>query len=157
MVWKLPPTLSILEALSAVAGDKVHILSSKTAEVDGFGLSERFSVNWVSEKNQILSNDQGSSYGGYLGFPSIAFLMIFGILPYDIYLAKKLEKTPWAELKTKYEDKEVVVATALQHWSDFDKERIKKFTDWILKMLESLELKKIEKSPKPLSDFVGKE
>ena len=157
MTLKLPPTLSVLEALGAVAGDRIHIISSGAAEVDGFGHSERFSVKWVSEKNEITSNDQGSIYGGYLGFPSIAFLMILGVLPYDIYIAKKLENIPWADLKTKYEDKELVVATALQHWSGLDKERLNKFTDWILKMLESLELKKIEKSPKPISDFVGKE
>ena len=157
MEWKIPPKIEVLQALGAVAKDKVRFISSTESEVESFNGKEVFSVVWKSEKNSISSTDSSSTYAGHLGYPAIAFLMILGVLPYDIYLGKKLVDTPWKELKDAYKDHHLIINEATQDWNDFDKQRLEKFADWILKMIEGLNLVKLEEEPKTISDFVGKE
>jgi hypothetical protein len=157
MRWKLPPKIEILQALSSVAADRVRFVSSDEAEVKDSEGKGHFSVVWKSEKNAISSNDSGSMYAGHLGYPAIAFLMILGVIPYDMYLGRKLAEIPWKDLKDAYKDHRLIINEATKDWGDLDKQRLEKFVDWILKMLESLDLVKLEESPKTLSDFVGKE
>ncbi|MBR9681742.1 MAG: hypothetical protein GOV00_03000 [Candidatus Altiarchaeota archaeon] len=157
MGWKLPPKIKVLEALGAVSGNKVHVLSSEKAEVESFDGSEKFLVIWKPEKSAITSNDSGSEYGGYLGHPSLAFLMVLGVLPFDLYLGRKLAEVPWSKLKNRYKDHLLIIKEATINWSDLDKQRMDKFVDWILKMLEGLDLNKPDEGPRTLTEFVGKE
>ncbi len=157
MGWKVPPKIEVLQALGAVADDKVRFVSAENAEVESFDGKEKFEVFWKPEKNAISSNDSSSTYAGYLGYPALAFLMVLGVLPYDIYLGRKLSGIPWKKLKDAYKDHQLIIKEATNGWSALDKQRLEKFADWILGMLEGLELVKLDESPKTLPDFVGKE
>ena len=157
MGWKLPPELKVMEALSAVADNRVHVVSSEKAEITDNTKTKKFSVVWKSEDNTIDSDDSGSAYGGYISWPPLAFLMVLGVLPYDMYLGRKLASVPWSRLKDKYKDHDSVAREAVFGWEPQDRERLKKFNDWILKMLEGMELEKPEKGAAKLTDFVGKE
>ena len=115
----MPPRIKILEALGAIAdkrievkGDRAKVISSTTKSKDFEGAQK----SWISDmhgknyavtfdgKNKIISNDDGSYFKGYLGYPSIAFLMLKKILPYDEKIAVALKDIKWKELNEKFKD-----------------------------------------------------
>ncbi|MEA2715159.1 MAG: hypothetical protein QOG91_187 [Candidatus Parcubacteria bacterium] len=51
-----------------------------------------------------MANDNGSYWKGYLGYPSIAFLMKEGIISYDKTLADLLKGMAWKDINQKFAD-----------------------------------------------------
>jgi hypothetical protein len=76
-----PPRVKVLEALGAVSGGRVRVLSEREAEVDAFG-GPAYLQGYVDlEKRVADSDDNGTVYRGYVGYPIIAFLMGFKETP----------------------------------------------------------------------------
>ncbi len=105
--WKVPPDIKVWEALGAIADGRVH-LRENGAEVVSSDGSRKYTVVF-QPPDRIFSNDNGSVYKGYLGYPAIAFLMLKGLLPYDPQLAEKLKGVPWKELNEKFKKYHVVM------------------------------------------------
>ena len=99
--WKLPPRIKVLEALGSIADGRIVFLSEREARVTSSTGERTYTVKWNGDRG-IDSNDNGSVFRGYLGYPSIAFLMLKGILPYDEKLAKALKGIPWKRLNERY-------------------------------------------------------
>lgn len=91
----------MLEALGCIADGRVQLVSNVEARVIGSDGTRVYRVLWDGGLG-ITSNDNGSMYKGYLGYPSIAFLMLKGVLPYDEKLAEALKGIPWRELNEKF-------------------------------------------------------
>jgi len=49
-------------------------------------------------KRIAYSDDNGTKYRGYMGYPILSLLMIEGILPIDRALAEALKGIPWKQL-----------------------------------------------------------
>ncbi|MBR9679542.1 MAG: hypothetical protein GOU99_00665 [Candidatus Altiarchaeota archaeon] len=156
MNWKIPPKLKILEALGAIADNRVKIIDSENAEVISEDKTERFLVTRDLASNAIMSNDQESSEKGFLGYPSLAVLMINGVLPYDIQLAKKLKNVPWKRLRDTYKDYDVEFHELVKGWSSQDQKRLFQYVRWISSMLGELGLEKLDDKDATLSEFIGK-
>ncbi|MEM4790951.1 MAG: hypothetical protein QXP54_06020 [Thermofilum sp.] len=101
LYWRLPPRIKVLEALGCIADGRVQFVSDREARVTGSDGTRTYRVVWDGGLG-ITSNDNGSMYKGYLGYPSIAFLMLKGILPYDEKLAEALKGIPWRDLNEKF-------------------------------------------------------
>jgi hypothetical protein len=99
--WKLPPRIKVLEALGCIADGRIEFVSETEARVVGSDGTRVYRVVWDG-KLGISSNDNGSLYKGYLGYPAIAFLMLKGVLPFDEKLAEALKGIPWRELNEKF-------------------------------------------------------
>jgi len=96
--WDVPPRVKVFEALGSIADNRVKI-SGNTAVVLS-SLSDRsYTVKWDGAKG-IFSDDNGSLWQGYLGYPIIAFLMLKKQLPFDARLASSLKGIPWKKLNT---------------------------------------------------------
>ncbi len=100
-VWKIPPRIKILEALGCIADGRIKFISEHEARVISSTGERTYTVKWNGDK-AIFADDNGSVYRGYLGYPSIAFLMLKGLLPFDKRIAEGLKGVPWKKLNEKY-------------------------------------------------------
>jgi len=102
MNWKLPPKIKIYEALGALAdgrlekdGDEIRVYSSTR--------SKYYNV-WLGEPDEIMTNDNGSFWVGYLGYPALSYLMSIGDLPLEESYAQALSGIQWKDLNTQYKN-----------------------------------------------------
>jgi hypothetical protein len=107
MLWKLPPRIKVLEALGSIADHRVE-LAGDTAKVVSSRGDRTYTVRYAPERNEIDSDDNGSVYRGYLGYPSIALLMLKAKLPFEERYAEALKKIPWKILNETYKSYAVV-------------------------------------------------
>ncbi|AKG38773.1 MAG: hypothetical protein ACP5II_03290 [Infirmifilum sp.] len=142
--WKLPPRVKVLEALGCIGDSRIQFVSEREARVVGSDGSRVYRVVWDGGRG-IASNDNGSVYRGYLGYPSIAFLMLKGVLPFDEKLAEALRGIPWREINEKfksYRDTEKYVKEVLAgkgvNWAYVEAYVVK-----VLREIEGLKLYKI--------------
>jgi len=105
--WKIPPRIKVLEALGCIADGRIKFVGEKEAVVVSSTGERSYKVTWDGGK-AIMSTDNGSLYRGYLGYPSIAFLMLKGILPFDKRLAEALKGIPWKKLNETYKKYRIV-------------------------------------------------
>lgn len=101
MRWKLPPRIKIYEALGAVGDKRVKVNGSEGMVTSSSG-GKKYHVRFDPEHNSITSNDNGSYWQGYLGYPAIAFLIENGVLHHSVLCAKALENITWKDINTKF-------------------------------------------------------
>ncbi len=101
MLWKFPPKIKIYEALGSI-GDKRISVAENTAEVYSSSRRKKYIVKYDPDINAIMANDNASYWAGYLGYPSIAFLLVKGIIDYNPKYANALKEIPWKDINVKY-------------------------------------------------------
>lgn len=105
MEWLLPHRMKVYEALGCIGDGRIKISESgNEAEVISSSRGKTYSVKYDSEKNAIMANDNGSYWKGYLGYPSIAFLMLKGIIKYDLKYAEALKDIKWKDFNTQFKN-----------------------------------------------------
>jgi hypothetical protein len=100
--WTLPPEVKVWEALTAIGNGGVKFVSEGHAKVTSSLGEHRYDVFFDLEKKAIIADDNGSRWQGYLGYPSLAILMLKGLLPFEQRFAKALAGVKWAVLNKKY-------------------------------------------------------
>jgi hypothetical protein len=121
MKWKEPPIIKIYEALGAVADNRVEVIDN-IAKVYSSSRNKYYDVIYDPAKNAIMSNDNGSYWQGYLGYPSIAFLMEKGIISYQSDVGNLLKNIAWKDINQKFNnDFERTLDFILLDKSDDDK------------------------------------
>ncbi|MBQ6655176.1 MAG: hypothetical protein IJM79_06610 [Erysipelotrichaceae bacterium] len=102
MMKKLPPIEKIYEAYSAIADGRVN-MHEHYAEVTS---SDRTKDYIVTFNNRVYSsNDNGSYWQSYAGYPIIAVLMLQGLLSYDASTAMLFKNINWKKLNTQYKNR----------------------------------------------------
>ncbi len=144
MFWKVPPRIKVLEALTCIADGKIKIIDNEAKVVSSMGDRE-YRVVYDEEKNAIFSNDNGSIYKGYLGYPAIAFLMVKGKLPYSEKIAIALKNIKWRKLNEKYKRYFVVekIVKNIAKKRGVNKEEINEFIEKVLNEIKSMKIKKL--------------
>lgn len=110
MKWKLPPAIKIYEALGAVADGRVEVDDKDnegvvSARVFSSSRNKFYMVFWDEMKQAIMTNDNGTYWQGYLGYPGLAFLMKIGELEYRKEVAQSLEGIAWKDLNTRFNNR----------------------------------------------------
>lgn len=90
------------EAFSAIADGRVKF-SGDRAEVISSDRKKLYTVTW--EGDLYASNDNGSYWQGYAGYPMIAVLMLQGRLPLDRQIAGYFKGINWTELNARHKAK----------------------------------------------------
>jgi hypothetical protein len=103
MKWKIPPKIKIYEALGCIGDKRIEILGS-TAKVFSSSRNKFYSVSYNEESNTIMANDNGSYWQGYLGYPSIAFLMLKGKITFNEKFAGVLKGIRWKDINTQFKN-----------------------------------------------------
>ncbi len=95
---RLPPRIKVLEALGSIADERIKLVSDRNAIVVSSSGDRSYRVCVDLEKGIAYSDDNGTRFRKYVGYPIIALLMIKGVLPYDERIAKALKGVPWRKL-----------------------------------------------------------
>lgn len=100
--WKLPPKIKIIEALAAVADERVVNDALLPNEWKCFSVStpwKTYTIMYDEKNNTISSNDSGSVNQSFLWYPAISFLLKIWKLKYDVDVLAMLENIDWLKLK----------------------------------------------------------
>ncbi|MFA4817385.1 MAG: hypothetical protein WC608_01510 [Parcubacteria group bacterium] len=103
MKWKFPPKIKIYEALGVV-GDKRITVSRNKAKVFSSSGNKFYEIEYDPKSGSIMSNDNGSYWQGYLGYPSIAFLMSREKIKYEAKFAGLLKGIKWKDINSKFKN-----------------------------------------------------
>lgn len=139
-----PPRIKVLEALGAVAGGRVRLLSDKQAEVDASEGRRTYRV-YVDVENHVAdSDDNGTVFRNYVGYPIIAVLMAAKILPYHEEIAKPLAGVKWRSLNERYKSYRVVESLVKKKLAEngINSEKVDEAITTVLSSLEQLKLAK---------------
>ncbi|MBO4538481.1 MAG: hypothetical protein J5694_06445 [Erysipelotrichaceae bacterium] len=102
MMKKLPPIEKIYEAYSAIADGRIS-MHEHFAEVTS---SDRTKDYIVTFNNGVYSsNDNGSYWQSYAGYPILAVLILQGKLSYEPKTAALFRNINWKKLNTQYKNK----------------------------------------------------
>lgn len=151
MKWKLPPKIKIYEALGCIGDGRMRMEDNQAQVVSSSG-GKSYTVKYDPGRNAIMSNDNGSYWAGYLGYPSIAFLMAKGVLKYDPECAEALKGIGWKDInvrfKNNFEKTESYIIGLLRE-RGFEEGRIKSEIDRIFSQIEKLNIEKLGPRVKP--------
>ena len=142
MIWKMPPTIKVLEALGAIADGRVEV-KENTATVKSSNLNKRYIVRFYPEKNKIYSTDNASKFHNYIGYPIISFLMLKGMLDYSEGIASALKGIKWKDLNDKFKrNYSLTEKYALKkcEFKSIPPNEVKKFINITIKKLKNLNL-----------------
>ncbi len=106
-----PPRIKILEAIGSIGDERIKILDDKKAQVVSSRGDKVYKVVLVEKGDNVFhtySNDNGTIYRGYIGYPIIAFMMVKGIIPIDKEVMKAMSGVPWKDLNERYKKYSIV-------------------------------------------------
>ena len=151
--WKIPPIIKVYEALGAVADSRVH-LAGDSAKVYSSSGNKFYEVNYDASENAIMTNDNGSYWKGYLGYPAIAYLLATDVLEYKQELGDLLKNITWKDLNTKFKND---FSKTLEHilfpLPDDRKLELEEYTDKLLADVAKLKLKHLGKKVPPPAGY----
>jgi len=107
-ILRPPPRIKVLEALSSIADGRIERVGEKRWRVVSSDGSRIYDVCVNLEKNVAHSDDNGTVYRGYIGYPIIAALMLLGVVPYNDRVAEAVKGIPWRKLNEEYKNYKAV-------------------------------------------------
>ncbi len=149
VVLKLPPKIKVLEALSAVCGGRVKKLNDKLAKVISSDGTREYTVYLDIVKGEVYSDDNGTKYRNYIGYPIIAFMMELGILPKDEAIGKLIANIPWRKLNEQYKSYELVMKHVLSTLQEHGIRpgEVYAYINQVITKLSKYKLRKLESLP----------
>lgn len=154
MTWKQPPIIKVYEALGSI-GDKRITVNGNTAKVRSSEGDKSYDVIYSPNDNAIRANDNASYWAGYLGYPSISFLLATGRLPFNQRLAESLAGFNWKEINTSFKNdftktQEFIDGQVIKKY-EVDIAEFHKEIEEVLQNIEGLQLQKLPRSQRPPS------
>jgi len=142
-LMRLPPRIKILEALSAIADGRIKLLSEKDAEVVSSDGARTYRVYVDLGRRAAYSDDNGTVYRGYVGYPIISFLMARGVLPVDERLGQALKGIPWRKLNEQYKRYDAVMELVKAQLKDrgIPGDEVERYIDAVMERLKGLGLR----------------
>jgi hypothetical protein len=144
---KAPPPIKVLEAAGAIGDGRVNVeQSSKGLVVAKVTSSEGDKQYKVVLKRVIdgyvaYSNDNGTRFRRYVGYPIISLLMLIGALPRDEKVEELLKGVPWKRLNETYKKYSLVEEVIFGKIRDKSKiEEVKRYENEVLSRLRSLNI-----------------
>ena len=153
--WKIPPRIKIYEALGCIADKRIEILKDK-AKVFSSSSNKFYEVIFNEKENSITSNDNGSYWQGYLGYPSIAFLMLTGKIIFDKKYTEAFKGIRWKDMNVKFkrnydQTEEFVLAEAEK--IGFNKKELLVEIEKIISQINNLHINRITTEIKPPQEY----
>ena len=142
---RLPPRIKVLEALSAIADGRVKREGDHYVIASSDG-SRSYTVYIDEARGLVYSNDNGTVYRGYVGYPIVAVLMMLGLLSFSKELSDGLRGIPWRELNEKYKNYSMVMDIIRRRVGEDKWPLYEKFIDEVLNELRKLNLRLMSRS-----------
>ena len=146
-LWKSPPSIKVYEALGCIA-DKRIVEEEDEIRVYSSSRNKYYVVNYDEKENAIVSNDNGSYYVGYVGYPAIAYLMLKEKLSFNQKYADALESIHWKDLNTKFNNDYFLVEEYIhKHYLEKHNISIKEFKLFVEEVLEEIQILQLKMLP----------
>jgi hypothetical protein len=136
---KRPPRIKVLEALGSIADGRIRKEGEKYRVRSSEG--DREYEVWV-KGDLAYSDDNGTKFRHYVGYPIIAVLMMEGRLPFDERIARSLKGVPWRKLNEELKNYSAVEDLVIQEAErrGVKREEIDLFVEKVLNELGRLKL-----------------
>lgn len=154
--WKVPPIIKVYEALGALADGRLESVTATSAQVYSSSGNKYYDVTYDSKAGSIMTNDNGSYWQGYLGYPSITFLMQQEVLSFNETFAEALKGIPWKAWNTKYKndfDKTLEAVDEHVAKNGSNPSDLRTFCENVVKEIEKLNLAKLGPCQKPPTGY----
>lgn len=149
MRWKHPPVIKICEALGAMADGRVEV-SGNSAKVYSSSRNKFYDVACDPASNSIMANDNGSYWQGYLGYPSIAYLLKIGALEYKPSMGELLKGIAWKDVNQKFKnDFDKTLDHILSPLSDSERQKLMDYVGELSLRIKELDLNLLGKKTLP--------
>ncbi|MEN3048250.1 MAG: hypothetical protein ABDH63_05660 [Candidatus Caldarchaeales archaeon] len=141
-VLSTPPRVKVLEALGAVAGGRVTDVTETGCRVAASEGDRVYTVRVDLRTGEASSDDNGTVFRDYVGYPIIAYLMVRGVLPYDQRIAEPLKDVRWRTLNARLKSYRLVEReiAALLRGRGIEWFEVSAFMDEVLRRLGGLQL-----------------
>jgi hypothetical protein len=153
MKWKIPPIIKIYEAFGAIADGRIKV-DGNNATVESSSGNKNYTVIYKPESSAISANDNGSYWQGYLGYPTIAYLISVGIITCEAELMNLLAGIAWKdvnlELKNDYQKvvNSVLDKIEAEHGLE-SATKVRAEAEYVLAQIKELGLTKFKTGLKP--------
>ncbi|HLO57574.1 MAG TPA: hypothetical protein VK179_02450 [Bacteroidales bacterium] len=141
--WKHPPKEKIYEAFSVLADNRYSFTGENSAHVHSSDDTRHYTVKWTIDGDsvKITSDDNGSRWQGYTGYPIIAILMIKNLLKVDPEIIPYFKSIPWNSLNKSFKNNyALAVESVLSGMQKDISEKIRKESDSVFEQLKALNL-----------------
>jgi hypothetical protein len=101
--WQPAPMIKLYEALGTLADARIEV-HGNSAKVYSSSGNKYYEVEYDPVNGAITANDNGSYWVGYLGYPSIAFLLAAGVIQQAPGLADQLKGFAWKDINTRFKN-----------------------------------------------------
>jgi hypothetical protein len=147
--WKHPPIIKIYEALGSVADGRMEVMGNEAKVYSSSG-NKFYTVSYDPDTESIMANDNGSFWKEYLGYPSIAFLMKIGVLPYDEKIGALLKDVKWKDINQQFKnDFDKTLDFILASKTPDEKDALNQFATKVESIVHELNLGMLGKKTKP--------
>ncbi len=148
MRLRQPPRIKVLEAAGAIADGRVHLQGGlqpgmAVARVTSSEGDREYRVAVVVEGSRVraYSDDNGTKFRGYVGYPIISLLMLMGVLPRDQRVEEALKGIDWRRLNETYKKYAVVEGIVLKQASSrAPPAQVEAFRDKVMGALRTLDV-----------------
>jgi hypothetical protein len=139
-----PPRIKFLEALGTVADGRVRVISDSEAEVAASEGDRVYRVFLDLDGGLADSDDNGTRFRNYVGYPIIAFMMVKGLIPYVPKIGDLLKGVRWRSLNERYKSYRVVESHIKEMLAGKGVEPVEvdRFIDEAYRRLAGIELRK---------------
>lgn len=140
-----PPRIKVLEAVGALGDNRLRDLDDSSCIVKSSMGDREYRVVLIHSGDntyRVYSNDNGTLYRGYVGYPILALMMKKDILPVDGEVMKAMTGVPWKELNEKYQRYAIVENIVISRAEKLGVSRIV-IDDYINLVMKKLGLMKI--------------
>lgn len=152
MKWKQPPINKVYEALGAIADERIEVVGN-TAKVYSSSRGKYYDVTYDPASNAITANDNASYYAGYLGYPSIAFLLKAEVVKYDQSIVTYFKGFAWKDINQKFKNDfaktDAYIDGEIADHYGVDIDQLHAALDRIFDAIISLRLNKLATTKKP--------
>ncbi|MCE4609458.1 MAG: hypothetical protein F7C36_03640 [Desulfurococcales archaeon] len=146
ILLRIPPRIKVYEALGALADDRVSmrlensIVRAKVVSSDGSRQYRVVVLRKYDSLYHVYSNDNGTVYRRYVGYPIISVMMASGFLPYNESLAEALKGVPWRKLNEEFKKYKLVEEYILGRLDDDVRGRLLEFVDYVLGKIKRMKI-----------------
>lgn len=138
-----PPKIKVLEALGAIADGRVKLINEEECEVISSEGDRKYKV--FLKGSEVYSDDNGTKFRNYVGYPIISCLMIKGLLSFNEKYSNALKGIPWRKLNEEYKKYEKVEEIVFKISSErgISKAELESFIKTVISQIANLHLKKM--------------
>ncbi len=149
IILSRPPRIKVLEALGCIADGRIKVINENYVKVTSSLGDKTYNVYVDLNRGVAYSDDNGTKYRNYIGYPIIALLMIKGVLPYNKRISEALKGIPWKILNEKYKKYALVEREVLKiaRSKGISSSELMSFVKKVMNKISELKLEKLNSLP----------